>query len=1450
MVFRYPLMLCLVAGLVGWSSAAATNVSGPITTDTTWDAAGSPYIVTGDVTVQNNAVLTIDPGVEVLFESNRRLQIGNFFEAGALVADGDSGPGAPAQIVFSSNQAAPAAGDWRSLFFEGQADAANSIVRNVLIEYAGGSVGEAGLHLSHNAGSLTVEDVTIRKSAGYGIRLAGGGFSIDNVSTAETSDLSISIGTSGSIVGSVSNSSLESIRYAGVDPNVSWTNNTFDNWGVTISTVEPEAVGDLLSDSVFNAGVGSPRMKVLRGQVETTATWTTDAGILDFQGSPTVVNGAVLTLSPGMRLEMGLNQTFQVGNPFEMGALVADGNSGPGAPAQIVFSSNQPAPAAGDWCSLFFEGQADAANSIVRNVLIEYAGGGVGEAGLYLSHNAGSLTVEDVTIQKSAGYGIRSAGGGFSIDNVSTAETSDLSISIGSSASIVGSVSNSSLESIQYAGVGPDISWTNNTFDNWGVTTSTVEPEAVGDLLSDSVFNAGVGSPRMKVLGGQVETTATWTTDAGTLDFQGNLSVVKGAVLTLSPGVRLEMGPNQTFQVGSPFEVGALIADGNSGPGAPAQIVFSSNQPTPAAGDWRSLFFEGKADAANSVVRNVLIEYAGGGVGEAGLHLSHNAGSLTVEDVTIQKSAGYGIRSAGGGFSIDNVSTTETSDLSISIGTSGSIVGSISNSVFESVEYTGTNPDVSWTNNTFDNWGSMTSKVEPDVVGDFLDDTTFNPVAGAILEILWGTVSLDATWTANAGPLVVVDGDLSVQGSDGDDAVTTLTLLDGLELRFALNRTLVVGADFGDPGTLVVDGRLGPSSFDTVNLTSALASPSVGDWKGILVRSNGRVEIYEAQIRFADLGLDVDGGTLTALDGLTVNRANVGIEIRGSANVSAPLNRLLFKQCDIGLRSAIDLTIRNSNLIASTFGVENRAPETACIDATDNWWDHASGPSGTAPTLGCETNTPSGLGSAISEGVLFAGFLSDPADDGDAFPPDEDNCDFVANPSQRDGDGDGVGDACDSDPVIRVSTDPLDEPDFDNVQDAVDATMESGTRVLIFPGLTPPYFESVRVDRNQVFHFIGTQSASANGMDPIVIDGGSGPAFRIVNTEPLATAKTTLRNMTLRGFQGVTSVVGTEQRDMIFDQVVNEALDLGGGDHRIDRIEVAPGVSIGAMVSEGAGLTMSRATMNALTNAGVVADGSVSLTNVSISGGNGADGIRVGMNGTLSADYVTIYDNTGIGVDNSQGGSVSSVGKSIVYGNGIADLDTVSCADVSYSNIGVPDCSAGGNNISADPLLDTDYRLTDSSPCLETGPDPSIFDGEPRSDRDGGPRLRDHDGDGMAESDCGAYEKANAALTPGEVTGVRWLDDVFKETLLWDAEPSAIEYHIYRQDVTTLSYSGFATCADGLDPDRTDTQLVDANTPSSGSAFSYLISAEDANGEEGTLGYAAAAERSNFTPCP
>jgi len=218
-------------------------------------------------------------------------------------------------------------------------------------------------------------------------------------------------------------------------------------------------------------------------------------------------------------------------------------------------------------------------------------------------------------------------------------------------------------------------------------------------------------------------------------------------------------------------------------------------------------------------------------------------------------------------------------------------------------------------------------------------------------------------------------------------------------------------------------------------------------------------------------------------------------------------------------------------------------------------------------------------------------------------------------------------------------------------------------------------------------------------------------------------------------------------------------------------------------------------------------------------------------------------------VDNSMSGTVT-VAHSILWGNTGGDVQNVACTDAVWSLICSPDCSGVNDNICADPQFvngSNDYHLLSTSPALEHGPDPALFDGNPCVDLDGGPRLRDHDGDDLALVDIGAYERENVGLSPAEVSNLRWSD---AQTLIWDAVVPVADYHVYRDSISTLGYDAFGTCRNDLDADRTDTELVDTEVPPPGITLYYLITADDGGGNEGTLGFATCAERSNFTACP
>lgn len=122
-----------------WSTAAEsitvygqhTDVSGRISTNTTWPLANSPYIVVGDVVVETGIFLTIEPGVIIKFNRGTNLIID-----GALTAQGED----TQQITFTSNSATPARADWGTIRFRDSSLDNACALDWTIIEYASAGI--------------------------------------------------------------------------------------------------------------------------------------------------------------------------------------------------------------------------------------------------------------------------------------------------------------------------------------------------------------------------------------------------------------------------------------------------------------------------------------------------------------------------------------------------------------------------------------------------------------------------------------------------------------------------------------------------------------------------------------------------------------------------------------------------------------------------------------------------------------------------------------------------------------------------------------------------------------------------------------------------------------------------------------------------------------------------------------------------------------------------------------------------------------------------------------------------------------------------------------------------------------------------------------------------------------------------------------------------------------
>ena len=152
------LLAAALAALLLPATAGATDVIGNLNVDTRWTLAGSPYRLTGDVTVAPQSTLTIEPGVIVEAAVTDALGAGNaatkveLIVRGALLADGS----AASPVVFRS--ATPALDAWYGISFEPGARASS-------VTYA--TIADATYALwSRSTAAVALSDLTLSASTG------------------------------------------------------------------------------------------------------------------------------------------------------------------------------------------------------------------------------------------------------------------------------------------------------------------------------------------------------------------------------------------------------------------------------------------------------------------------------------------------------------------------------------------------------------------------------------------------------------------------------------------------------------------------------------------------------------------------------------------------------------------------------------------------------------------------------------------------------------------------------------------------------------------------------------------------------------------------------------------------------------------------------------------------------------------------------------------------------------------------------------------------------------------------------------------------------------------------------------------------------------------------------------------------------------------------------------
>ncbi|MFY9942052.1 MAG: right-handed parallel beta-helix repeat-containing protein, partial [Desulfobacterales bacterium] len=551
--------LLIAAACVPPAAQAETLVRGIISENTTWRRSESPYIVTADITVRGTsaaaAVLTVEPGVVVRFMPGTGLTIGYSSYKGALDARGTTA----APIVFTSNAAAPAPGDWKALCFYDATDDESTVLENCVVEY-GGATYNSAVYCYHAA--PTIRSSVVRLSGGHGVRLYYSTPILEANQIVQNREDGI-YGDSGS--------------GARIADNV-----LRDNGGSGLN-LYPDSVRHTSGNS--GSGNGRHGFQIRGGNVTASGVWPKQQLPYVVSGDVTVrgtsAAAAVLTIAPGVVVRFMPGTGLTIGYSSYKGALDASGTE----TEPIVFTSNVAAPAPGDWKALCFYDATDDESTVLENCVVEY-GGATYNSSVYCYYAA--PTIRNSVFRFGGGHGIRL------YYSTPTLEGN--------------AISGNALDGI-YGDSGSAARITDNVLRDNGGSGLNLYPDSVRHTSGNS--GSGNGRHDFQIRGGNVTASGVWAKQPLPYVVSGDVTVRGSASetvrLTVESGTEVRFASGAGLFIGSSSSKGALLAQGT----AAAPIVFTSDAAAPAPGDWKAIYFGDAADDALSILEHCVVEFGG-----------------------------------------------------------------------------------------------------------------------------------------------------------------------------------------------------------------------------------------------------------------------------------------------------------------------------------------------------------------------------------------------------------------------------------------------------------------------------------------------------------------------------------------------------------------------------------------------------------------------------------------------------------------------------------------------------------------------------------------------------------------------------------------------------------------------------------------------------------------------
>ena len=832
---------------------ATTVLSGrTLTADTVWTAENSPYLIMGDITVENGNSLTLMPGTEVLFlagsddtNSGEEAYKSELIVNGPLNLSGrESEP-----VILRSSQEEGESGDWGGIALKGAGRL--SMTHTQMAHSSYGISLDVNSSSTHSVGNSRISQSSMGISVGcYYCELTVSDSSFNDITNAVLNLYRVSQGDVTLTNNNFTSSGSLYVRYAG---SVSILDNQFEGSGGV-------DLYDIYNDVTFKGN------QVTEGGSVRISPYSYDNDIESIIVENNTLKGKSGTYTGGVHINLN-NVIVQTDFSIKGNTI-----SGYGYSSSYGYEGY----------GLYISSSKNVAPVIAENVITENPGIGIylsgkvlpilqdnivtdNGAGIYVSYSEdeaeGVFTVTGNEIANNANYGIQVAGnakptiqyndivgnGGYALSNLTGnaidakynwwGEEAKEEIESGSNPQALSFIQTTGSGSVNYA------AWLNGSVSSGG------QPEADTETGQLVFVNESGDATRSYQKGDAVTVQladADLNADAGKAETV-NILVTSHSENTGTPAAVIDLQANSQ----------------NVGTGE-LRVDINSDDVTPQS--WEVLALSSE---------EFLVTGSESGQQSDRLSIYDDVNSTyTIDNGALTLSISYGdvAFSAGDKFTFSTTASVVTGE-TITLTETG-----VDSGLFSAAVPTNTDGAVTADDGVLDlKAGDRLRAIYVDSQGDWGDEERVSTSAYYATTVLSGrTLTADTVWTAENSPYLIM-GDITVENGN------SLTLMPGTEVLFLAGSDDTNSGEEAYKSELIVNGPLNLSGRESepVILRSSQEEGESGDWGGIALKGAGRLSMTHTQMAHSSYGisLDVNSSSTHSVGNSRISQSSMGISV-------------------------------------------------------------------------------------------------------------------------------------------------------------------------------------------------------------------------------------------------------------------------------------------------------------------------------------------------------------------------------------------------------------------------------------------------------------------------------------------------------------------------------------------------------------------------------------------